>query len=399
MKFQGVFGYKLPDDVGGAGRYSRVGTRMGALLGYVERFRGTDDQAGVIEARMKAVDEFVDLILGWARQEYGKQAEFGKLGKFLDKDLRTDLKNASLLMWTIGWDKARIINSGLPERYPAQKDSHIEFIARLSLYLAEREYFLPEEFPMLVHLFGPSGERVGRQAAEQFLRQLLARKVALSDKAFVDGLSSMPVEGSLAARSFEAYVRATPGFQAALAKWKRAAATQPDLAAPNSWAHAMGVLDPAMASYPDNTGSDDEVRLCLKTATRPVETNGRYDESGEVAWDVRVPTGAGAGTSVPVVCYALWTQPDEGFQVAHFGRVVLDGEELAEYILWHEGVSLEQARLWDGFLETLRPGKDLRDKLKAFRFPARPSTQPTQPGEDHPTSGAHLILQGLGEAR
>ena len=109
--FEATFEGATPHDVGGAGSYASVSTRMGAAHYYTERFRGDDDQAGNLQDSFRAIDDLLDILLGWLKSELGKEKDFDKLQVLLDRDLRKDLKNLSLAMWT-GSNVPRLINEG-----------------------------------------------------------------------------------------------------------------------------------------------------------------------------------------------------------------------------------------------------------------------------------------------
>src|SRR5580700_6654826 len=67
--FSGRFGSTLPKDVGGDGRYVYFESPLGRVRMYVERFRGNDDVYSSLEKRRKAVDQIVDLLVGWFESE------------------------------------------------------------------------------------------------------------------------------------------------------------------------------------------------------------------------------------------------------------------------------------------------------------------------------------------
>src|SRR5580658_2544675 len=57
---RGEFARALPNDVGGAGVYTNLTNSLGEAGFYVERFRGSDDVAGMSERRGKAADRLTD---------------------------------------------------------------------------------------------------------------------------------------------------------------------------------------------------------------------------------------------------------------------------------------------------------------------------------------------------
>jgi hypothetical protein len=71
--------------------------------------------------------------------------------------------------------------------------------------------------------------------------------------------------------------------------------------------------------------------------------------------------------ALPALCYASWSIPDVQFQQAHFGQVILDGDELTTYCLWQSSLNDQQVGEWEKTLQSLQPGQGLKDKLEAFK--------------------------------
>ena len=85
---------------------------------------------------------------------------------------------------------------------------------------------------------------------------------------------------------------------------------------------------------------------------------------GLVVWD----SGLDKDRALPVLCYANWNNPDEPFQKTHFGRVLLEGDELSKYDLWRSGLGDQAGQEWDAFLAGLQPGPGLKKQIEAFRL-------------------------------
>ena len=80
------------------------------------------------------------------------------------------------------------------------------------------------------------------------------------------------------------------------------------------------------------------------------------------------PTNSSVHRSLPDILFALWAEPAAEKQIEHFGKVVLNDEELVQYCLWRCGLPEEKARLWEAFLGGLKPGADLIERINGFRF-------------------------------
>ena len=96
------------------------------------------------------------------------------------------------------------------------------------------------------------------------------------------------------------------------------------------------------------------------------------------------------GKRLPVFCYANWSRPNAGFQQEHFGRVVLSGDELLKYCLWHGGLGESQAAEWEKLLSALHPGDSLKNQLATFEF-----SGPTRTNSNANGFGKNLIQKAL----
>jgi hypothetical protein len=137
------------------------------------------------------------------------------------------------------------------------------------------------------------------------------------------------------------------------------------------------------------------LELKLHSGQKPYATNGQWDEqAASLSWSENLRQDA----PLPVFCFALWSQPERAFQEAHFGKVLLSGEELAEYVLWYRGLDSREAAEWDRFMAGCKPGGDLKTALEAFRFSGDRHPDPQNP-DDKPPSLADaprgLILDAL----
>jgi hypothetical protein len=139
----------------------------------------------------------------------------------------------------------------------------------------------------------------------------------------------------------------------------------------------------------------DRLEVRLACGTKPFATNGQWDaQTGGVTWEYELATNR----SLPALSYAAWSQPDAESQTARFGRVILTGQELGEYVMWYRGLSPAEAATWDALLAKCEPNKQLRELIEAFRFPTDQPLDPQKP-HDRPPSQAdtarELILKGL----
>jgi len=110
--------------------------------------------------------------------------------------------------------------------------------------------------------------------------------------------------------------------------------------------------------------SGDMVNVKLVCPGRPYETNGQWDEqSGQLSWFDR-----SRPDELPFLCYAVFGLANDAFQEEHFGKVIIQDEQLVEYSLWYKGLSAEQRTEWDDFVVGLDGGEDVSSEVESFRF-------------------------------
>ena len=384
----------IPDQLdGNAGRYACYPSEFGTAYFYSERIRGNDDQAGALEAQFKAVDRLIDILLGWTKQEFGKLDDYPKLAAFIDKDLRKDIKNVGVIAFMADAGRRLPPVEKLDEKknpFATQPDNNPDLFsagARAIQYAAERNYLAKGDLGRLVR--GQKDEN--GEVAKDLLRNLLTRKVGLSEKAAAEVVKK--AERPDVAKSFNEYVLQSPQYAQAVAEWRekqktektgKAAETQPATRPEEPELNEV-LFAPAFATIVPLIvlGPPDDFRFTLHLAWQPVETNGWYDEKARtVTWAFHFPK---ANVSVPQVCYAVWAEPNEKAQLAKFGRVGLIGEPLAEYCLWRSALSKTELAEWEALLAKLKPDADFASLLRGAKFS----------GKDKQMYGAEMILRAI----
>jgi hypothetical protein len=380
-RFVGRFKDKTPNDVGGAGRYACYETGMGTAFAYVERFRGNDSPADEFQAMYKSADKTMDLIVGWAKSRWGDRKDFPALRRFLDEDVRKDIKNIATYAWMVGF-----ATRSTPGEHGAAASVELkkEIAARASQYLLERGYVGSEDVPKLFRIFMDGDNKTKLAAAGELLRKMLTTKAQITDKGLVDdllGLIDKPDE------SFQKYVRGTEEFKKLQADWEQKKKTDPNAPEPTV-SDLGGSLEDVFHLDLDWTDSDDSLGITLASGTSPLATNGLWDaNTGRIVWELRVKTRRDAAHGPPTICYAVWVKPDEKFQKEHLGKVALTGADLLDYCLWFSSLNLDEADSWNTVLRNLRPGPEAIEKLKLFNTP-----KDTTPYAQH---GAETLLKAL----
>lgn len=386
-KFAAVFAGEMPEDVGGKGSFIHWETSLGTMSAYVERFRGSDDLVADVDSRMKLCDQFAQQLTGWLESELKNEPGFSELKKFLDGDFRRDLKNLSLLSWTF-YNIERIQG---PD--PTHSVLQEEFVIRAGQYLIERSYFTVEELPMVLRSFSDSDNKDPERLLE-FIQRRIARKMGIGeDKPIPKGLRFLRSLEALEA-SFNSYFRETKEYQQLLEEWEKKKAANPEARRPEPAEVLILPLNPVpFLRFPS-----DSLELTLAVPVKPTSTNGQWDaKKKQVRWTRRLLEADSEGTEFPALCYAIWSEPNAKAQTERFGEVILEGQPLARYCLWHRGLSDAEAKEWETFLASLKPGKELAGRLRGFRFSQEPAAQQGENLKGLAAQPCRLLLEGLGD--
>ncbi len=345
--FTASFRGDMPADVGGAGTYTHFDNSLGYVSIYNERFRGDDDLVGALLKRQAAIDELVDLLMQWIDFEIQDEADAKRVKMFLDVDLRKDLKNLCLYFWTAGRD--------------VESENANMLYFRMARYLAERNYFTIEQVPKFVRRLAAKDE----QQTVDLVRELVMRKIEHSDDQpapkSLNAMSDLPrVEKSL-----RAFLRTTDEFQELVSQCEIDGTPITD-DSPNP----MQVLSDRIfaSALPSFGNARERVDVRLHVPLKPHLTNGTWDAESKVAeWNEDIDR-----VSVPAFAYAVWSVPDSKVQTDHFGRVILEQEDLAHYILWHAGLTGDEAKQWNAMLDGLKSESNPTETLRSFKFDDSP---------------------------
>jgi hypothetical protein len=370
--FEGSFKRNTPEDIGGAGYYLTFDTPMGGLSCYAERFRGTDDMAGLVQNGLEGMDWLVDRCVEWLGREFAEEPWWMAAKDLIQFELRMDAKNLLLFLWMQSWDDASL---NPPEE---GHETGKEIVARILLYLAERDYFEPDEVPWLVRVIASglpadqSGEPAKPWRDEDGLRfllgEIISRKLDVDNTGEVVEALMRFFEREDIEKSWEESIKSTIEWKERAELWEMEKLDRPDAEEPTLETfmeeHLRDVLAMVLPFVTSNGSPPDsdsgQIAIQLMSPVEPAGTNGTWNEEEQrVEWSgVFHPSQA-----PPAFAYAVWVEPDEGFQVEHFGQVVLDGMKLAQYVAWYDTLSEEEARDWDTFIASLSPGDDLLDKI------------------------------------
>ena len=350
---KGGFAGGMPGDIGGAGNYQHFTTSLGSAGFYVERFRGNDNLAAQTKARLAAADQLADLVIGWSRAELGREPGYKNLRRFLDGDFRRDLKNLTLYAW------AGEIST------PFKPQAGEEFIVRFGQYLIEHGYLKIEDAPQLVQIW-LSGDD---SQTPRFVQKLVAEKLGVPPSGPMPKSLAVLADPAALEKSWDKYLTSSKQNRARLQQWEKDKKTKPDLQKPDLMNELVSTL-----IWSGSSGEDGHLTVRLTLAAAPDHTNGKWDEARhQVVWESTLEAAESA-RRLPVFCYANWSQADAAFQQQHFGRVILTGDKLLQYGVWHSALTPAQAGEWDQLLTAFQPGGNWTNQFAPFQFSAGVTT-------------------------
>ena len=365
--FVGKFDGVLPADLSysGLSNYGVLGEKscsLGRVRTYVERMPGRTDLARMVSEGQESVDIFIRAMVAWAKTREDLRSDPAKLDKltnFLERDFRDDMMTVLLMGWqmVIRYDVYHYSASDAEE---ANEETQAEIESRrITHFLVERGYLSPGEQP-----FGsePSGAVV--------LHGVISK--AREAMGYGEGESSPPSLAGLGdAEAFEA------AFKEGLEQ--------------------IGVTEEEFSKkfedlMPTYFGTRTTGEVTWQDVNEPLMTNGQWTpERRSVSWQAHGSTGC----QTPQILYATWAEPDEAEQTRHFGRVVLTGERLRDYLEWRETLPEPRRLEWEAFLSKITPEAGYEAKLRGFEFSsmeglsARDQAVKQQGG---PVVGVSLIL-------
>jgi hypothetical protein len=365
QRFSGVFAEALPADLvheglGNHGLFGVSHSRMGSVYTYVERMPGQPNLVELFRVGEHFADTLVRALTTYARQHLELQNEPEKLTRletFLQTEFRDDVLNLLLMGWQVAIRMRAVADIGIEPPEDHQESFFYVEAARAVNYLVERGYLRADEIPGLLE------DEMARVIQHGVLRKIAVVLGHPADGPWPPALAKLDDPDELE------HVLKAAGNSIGM--------TDEEFGQ---------LLEPVMPSF---LGAGTSGRVVWHCAIEPTYTNGTWQpDKGELQWDAE----GREGCDPPQMLFAVWAEPDEAFQKEHLGRVMLDGERLAKYGGWRAGLSATQRSEWDAFLASLRPDKDVLEKLKQFRFSTPTTTPSTMPAETEPTRGAKLIL-------
>jgi len=371
FKYAATFTERMPDDLGGHGSYRRWSTPLGTAAVYMERIRGSDDLATLLDKRRVAVNDLTDFIIEWFEAELGRTQGFDNLRSFLDKQFRNDLQNLSIYLWQMGLEA---------------ESEQFEFAFRIGQYLMERQYVSLDELPELTRGLVTSNNDDSRKLFTHIQKLLITRlgNEDLDTQNATRFLSdSKQMENSL-----NRHATTSRLYRQLLKKWTAEQQNLPLDETESDEPEASEVIGSLVfeAFYPHEfLFGYDHLTAKIHLPCKPTFTNGVWNpEDSSVSWDRSIADRQ--QQDFPDFLFAFWCEPNEKHQVQHFGKVILSEKQLGQYAIWYNGLSGGEKTKWDDFIASLMPNKDLRQQIESFAA-----------NESNPFlgKGIQLLLTGL----
>ncbi len=359
--FVGEFQQLTPNDIGGSGFLLYCDSTMGSSSMYSEQFRGGDDLAGVLGRQEIAFNRLFDVIILWLETEFGDAPDFAPLRKVVDENLRQDLWNLSLYVSTFS-----IVGTASDRSDENIDERLIEQLAYRAIhFMIERGYFEASQLPLIIFSIGNFDDE---QEFELFARALMNKMGLPSNDSLPPTLAAIHDNLEKYGDSFEIFIESDEALFDLVSAWEN-----------ESNDPSVNTID--VSDYFDELASEafpsdfhyladggEFLRVDLHIPRAPYTSNGDWNVAGVLQWRERLASGEPEHTSLPNTLFALWSEPDVAYQEEHFGRVVLDNEDLGDYCEWRRELSKKRGREWDRFVKSLQPGEELIQSLRDFKF-------------------------------
>lgn len=410
-EFEGEFQARLPGDVTDGGWFLHESSAMGSVNSYIEHIGGKRKISWSLETRQVSFNRLVSVWLAWLDSEFGEDERYPPFREFVDVVLRDDLWNVSLYMWS--FDTFGLV--GTDGSSEAEMQATSDLLVRLGIYLAEHDYLDPLDLPEHVRNIAVAIEDDDSEAFLSIIFRGLARKLGVGpDEPLPWPLLDMASDWGTYEESLDFFVSESDTIREMAESWEQ---EYRDSLTPAERAECDKPREPVEASpegedvvevvvesdcpnaegRPSNTisvdgrnsvlwpltekglmldyelfGGDESrfARVILHLPRKPIVTNGTWEEDGTIRWTDGISPGGNMGDRLPDVFHAFWIDPAAKFQKEHFGKVVLDGEELLEHVIAYTVLPSKVAQEWDDFVAGLEPGPELIPTLEDFCFSA-----------------------------
>ena len=360
--FVGEFQHATPNDIGGSGFLLHCDSAMGSSSMYSEQFRGEDDLAGMLGRQEIAFNRVFDVIILWLEVEFEDAPDLPALLKVVDEDVRQDLWNLSLYMSTLS-----IVGTASDRGDENVEDRIFEQLGNRAIhFLIARGYFEAAQLPMIKSVLIDSGDAA--QMFELLARALMHKMGLPPEDSLPPTLAALNAKPEEFSDSFDLFIESDERLVKLISAWESESKTpQTEPAQVSEYVDDL-VTEALTSDFHFGAEDGEFLRVNLHIPKAPYSSNGEWDETGVLQWRERLASGDPGTDSLPNTLFALWGEPNDAYQDEHFGRVVLDDENLDQYCQWRRELSKKQGREWDKFVKSLEPGEELIEALNDFKF-------------------------------
>ena len=405
----GTFVADMPADSHNRGIYLYCESPLGAAAVYTERFGGRHDLAAMLREQEKAFHVFWDIMLLQMDALVGDATDYAALRSFLDTTMRADMWDLALDLTVsdLGADATRDLS--VLDDMP---DDVAEKFMRGLHFLDARGYLTLEE--ALGVLIGELEEEDWYQVTVKTFGESVGRRMGSKDGAMPAAFEAlMDVSPEQLEGEFERLQASDERISRHLADYRRdldgLSAAGPE-SSMEALAQRLFLFDFDLLEL-----GGDARNVALYIPVEPYMTNGAWVEARETvvtdSEDVLVPESRSLveweyplasvppGGDLTQVVYAFWAEPAEAYQVERFGFLALEDDWLADQCRWRQMLGPSLREEWDAFIDGLRPGPELPDTLREFRFSIEEPRESDDPDASRSTIARELTRHLAGKIK
>jgi hypothetical protein len=412
---------RIPEGLGENGWFLHQDTALGSHNVYVEQFDWFTDPSASLDFRRFAARRLVDVWVAWLDSELSGDPAYPAFREFVDSEIRADIDDLFLIVWGYAGFGPSLT------KFDDESDATLfgEMAVRGLTYLAWRGYFELGEVHDVIAAFGQSTNYDDDQSMADFWLRAVARRMGAADDARLPyPLNVLQEQPHRYAGSYAYFMSESLAVRDLVLQWERdypdyVMARQPEPVAEageqppadtivvptdsdviEEVIVPVGPFDPIDTPDPirfdfqeqpferiDGTllmyassgdvewfGRTTGLKARVKIPTEPLWTNAHVIDGNSLEWRETIHGMTFYSNLMSTILYAAWAEPDADYQREHFGKVVLEGEDLADYVMWHMQLKREHAGEWDGLIESLSPDDTNLETLELFRFSDEPSS-------------------------
>ena len=411
---------QLPDDLGEYGWFLHEDTTMGSLNLYVEQFDWFTDPSASLDMHRFAVQRLVDVWIAWLDSEFAGDPRYADFRVFVDTEIRADVEDLFFMIWGYGAFGPSLT------KFDDEDDATLlgEMAVRGTTYLALRGYFELGETADVVAAFGGSNHYGDHAPMARFWSRAIARRMGLDEDAPLPyPLSELHAQPHRYLGSYAYFVGDSLAARDLVSRWEGAypdyieekqpepvepeieepAAPEPVVQPGPDLIEEIVVLEgdlepiavPAKIDFdgkhaPDRVdgvllvyilGADDAsftfgdgLHASLSIPTEPLWTNAHVVDGNRLEWAETFGGTTFYSNAMSTIFYAAWVEPDADYQRKKFGKLVLEGADLAQYVAWHRQLKPRHAEEWGRFIDALTPDEANVEKLRFFHFSDEPDS-------------------------